>query len=190
MSDSDSGDSFFESQAFIFFVSLGIGGIVFTLLLTFGTAMFVIVVIQRANAAGRASTNALQQRSSPPVSEIEMHGNPMARLSADAPQQGGSTRTLESHTANRTGGAEKQAQPGAVVELGVATETAPGGAARAGTISTAVDIEPPRRIDENGSFTQEEFIAHYGGVDEWNAALPVQKRQREAEEAEAEKSDY
>ena len=74
----------------------------------------------------------------------------------------------------------KQAQPGAVVELGVAAEAAPGRAARVGriedqnAISTAVDIEPPRRIDGDGSFTQEQFIAHYGGVDEWNAALPVQ----------------
>ena len=74
----------------------------------------------------------------------------------------------------------KQAQPGAVVELGVAAEAAPGRAARVGTIeaqnaiSTAVDIDPPRRFDGNGSFTQEQFIAHYGGVDEWNAALPVQ----------------
>ena len=73
-----------------------------------------------------------------------------------------------------------QAQPGAVVELGVAAEAAPGRAARVGrseaqnAISTAVDIDPPRRFDGNGSFTQEQFIAHYGGVDEWNAALPVQ----------------
>ena len=72
-----------------------------------------------------------------------------------------------------------QAQPGAVVELGVAAE-APDRAARVcrieaqNAISTAVDIEPPRRIDGDGSFTQEQFIAHYGGVDEWNAALPVQ----------------
>jgi hypothetical protein len=73
-----------------------------------------------------------------------------------------------------------QAQPGAVVELGVAAEAAPDRAARVcrieaqNAISTAVDIEPPRRIDGDGSFTQEQFIAHYGGVDEWNAALPVQ----------------
>ena len=72
-----------------------------------------------------------------------------------------------------------QAQPGAVVELGVAAEAAPGRAARVGrseaqnATSTAVDIDPPRRFDGNGYFTQEEFIAHYGGVDEWNAALPL-----------------
>jgi hypothetical protein len=82
----------------------------------------------------------------------------------------------------------KQAQPGAVVELGVAAEAAPGRAARAGrseaqnAISTAVDIDPPRRFDGDGSFTQEQFIAHYGGVNEWNAALPVQQNQNENEE--------
>ena len=66
------------------------------------------------------------------------------------------------------------------VELG--SLSAPGRATRVGTITTAVDIEPPRRIDGDGSFTQEQFIAHYGGVDEWNAALPVQQNQNENEE--------
>ena len=48
-------------------VALVIAGIVFTLLLTFGTVVFVTVLIKRSNAAGRASAAA--------TSEVEMHGN-------------------------------------------------------------------------------------------------------------------
>ena len=41
--------------------------------------------------------------------------------------------------------------------------------------------DPPRRFDGgNGSFTREQFIAHYDGVDEWNAASPLQQNENEA----------
>tara|TARA_B110000208_G_scaffold83724_1_gene106286 strand:+ start:139 stop:528 length:390 start_codon:yes stop_codon:yes gene_type:complete len=40
--------------------------------------------------------------------------------------------------------------------------------------------DPPRRFDGgNGSFTREQFIAHYDGVDEWNAASPLQQNENE-----------
>ena len=91
LSDSESdngsgGASFFESQAFITLVALGIGGIFFTLLLTFGTVVCVTALIRRSDAAGRASAaDVLHQRSSAPM--YEMHGNPVSHLHANVPQQ-------------------------------------------------------------------------------------------------------
>ena len=84
---SGSGTSLFELQVFLTLVALGLGGIFFTLL-TFGTVVCVTALIRRSNAAERPSAaDVLQQRSLAPMYEVEMHGNPVSHLNANAPHQ-------------------------------------------------------------------------------------------------------
>jgi len=127
-------------------------------------------------AAGNAGVTGIEMQNNPyhtaanrtggaaeAATKVEIRGNPLV------PATGAGTLRAEVNDVEgeQLGGAEiaqlraenaqlrteieqlKQAQPGEVVDLGIASEAAPGRATRVGTITTAVDIEPPRRTDGN-----------------------------------------